>query len=89
MEFYDSILFIFFILILLWVIKADFFFLIFGIAAFIYFLILLFVEDPLTIIISMIEFVFFNPLGLILIFIPLIIYILIKMIRRPPHLKRE
>jgi len=76
MELFDSILFIFFILILLWVIKADFLFIILGIAAFLYFLIILFSENPLEITFSILNFILLNPLGLFLIFVPLILYIL-------------
>jgi hypothetical protein len=89
MEFYDSILFVFFILILLWVIKADFFFLIFGIAAFLYFLILLFAENPLIIIVSTLQFIISNPLGIILIFIPLFLYVIMKIIRRSSYFNKN
>lgn len=89
MEFFDSVLFIFFILILLWLIKADFLFLILGIAAFLYFLIILFSENPLQITFSILNFLFMNPLGLFLIFVPLILYILKEGVKKYLSQKRE
>ncbi len=89
MEFLDSILFVFFILILLWLIKADFLFIILGIAAFLYFLLILFSENPLGITLSILNFLFLNPLGLLIIFIPLIIYLLREGVKKYRIQKRE
>ncbi|MFX1316403.1 MAG: hypothetical protein ACFE9T_11105 [Promethearchaeota archaeon] len=74
MEFIDSLLFLFVLLLFLWAIKADFFFIIFGIATFLYFIIILFYSNPVEIMLAVIYFIFMNPLGLILVFIPLILY---------------
>lgn len=82
MEFLDSLLFILILLILLWTIKADFFFIIFGIASFLYFLIVLFSYNPLEIILSIFNFIFSNPLGLVIFFIPIIIYSIAKNIKK-------
>ncbi len=89
MELFDSILFIFFILILLWVIKADFLFIILGIAAFLYFLIMLFSENPLEITFSILNFILLNPLGSFLIFIPLILYVLKESMKKYSNQKRQ
>lgn len=89
MELFDTILFIFFILILLWVIKADFLFIILGIAAFLYFLIILFSENPLAVTFSILNFILLNPLGLLLIFTPLILYVLKEGMKRYLSQKRE
>ncbi len=85
----EAILFVFFILILLWVIKADFLFIILGIASFLFFLIILFSENPLDITISVLNFLFLNPFGLFLIFTPLLLYILKEGIKKRMSQKRE
>lgn len=85
----ESIFFILFILILLWFIKADFFFIILGIAAFLFFLIIYFSKSPLEIILSILNFLFLNPLGLLLIFIPLILYLVREQIKKHLNQKRE
>lgn len=85
----ESILFVFFILILLWIIKADFLFIILGIAAFLFFLIILFSEDPLEITFAILNFLFLNPLGLLIIFIPLILYLIKEGLKKRKNQKRE
>lgn len=85
----ESILFVFFILILLWIIKADFLFIILGIAAFLFFLIILFSENPLEITIAILNFLFLNPLGLLIIFTPLILYLIKEGLKKRKNQKRD
>jgi hypothetical protein len=73
MQFLDSLLFLLILLVLLWSIKADLFFVVFGFAILLFFLIELFFMQPLEILLSIINFMFLNPTGFILLFIPFII----------------
>lgn len=70
MELEIAALFIFFIILILWEIKADFVLLIFGFAAYLFLLFYVGLSDPLGSIVSMVEFFIFNPLGLLLLIIP-------------------
>jgi hypothetical protein len=79
---FASIIFLIFIMVLLWNIKSDFFFIVFGVAAFLYILIELLVEDPFKILLKVIEFVILNPLGLIILFLPIFCYLLYNYISR-------
>ncbi len=74
MELEIAVLFIIFIILILWEIKADFVLLIFGFAAYLFLLFYIGVSDPIGSLISIIEFLIFNPLGLILLIIPMGIY---------------
>lgn len=65
-----AVLFIFFIILILWEIKADFVLLIFGFAAYLFLLFYVGSSDPLGSIISIVNFLIFNPLGLLLLIIP-------------------
>lgn len=76
MKFLDAVLFLIFLLVLLWSIKSDLFFMLFGTAVLLYFIIQLFFMDPLEILLSLVEFIFLNPLGFIILFIPLVISII-------------
>lgn len=76
MEFLDSLFFLIILLVLLWSVKADLFFVVFGFAVLIYFLFQLFFIDPLEILFSIASFLLLNPAGFILLFIPSIISIL-------------
>ncbi len=71
MELEIAVLFIFFIILILWEIKADFVLLIFGFAAYLFLLFYIGSSDPLGSIISIIDFLIFNPLGLLLLIVPL------------------
>jgi hypothetical protein len=69
----------FFLLLLvafLWVIKADIFFMVFGTVVLMYFLIMLFFMDPLEVLLSTFEFILLNPLGILILIIPLVIYLI-------------
>ena len=74
MELEIAVLFIIFIILILWEIKADFVLLIFGFAAYLFLLFYIGVSNPIESILSIIDFLIFNPLGLILIIIPAGIY---------------
>jgi hypothetical protein len=88
MEFLDSLLYLTILLVLLWSVKADLFFVVFGFAVLIFFLFQLFFIDPLEIIFSIVSFILLNPAGFLLFFIPSIISIL-KYIIKKIHQKRE
>jgi len=81
MDFFNSLIFLLILLILLVSIRADFFFLIFGLVVLIYFVVSLFFMSPLEIIISMLSFIVLNPAGLLLLFIPIIISIINKFLK--------
>ena len=73
---FASILFLVFLLILLWNVKSDFFFILFSIAVFLYIIIRLLIKNPLKIIDETILFIISNPLGLIILILPLGLYAL-------------
>jgi len=75
MQFLDSLLFLIILLVIIWSIKADLFFVIFGFAIVIFILFQFFFMDPFNILISISNFILFNPFGLFLLFIPLIVSI--------------
>ena len=74
MNFLNSLLFLVLLLSFFWIIKADLFFMIFGIVLILYFVIYSFTLDPFEVLITIGQFVFTNPLGILILFIPLIIY---------------
>lgn len=74
MELEIAVLFIFFIILILWEIKADFVLLIFGFAAYLFLLFYIGSSDPLGSIVSIVDFFIFNPLGILLLIIPLGIF---------------
>ena len=82
MQFLDSLLFLLILLVLLWSIKADLFFVVFGFAILLFFLIQLFFMQPLDILLSIVNFMFLNPAGFILLFIPLIISLIKYVIKK-------
>ncbi len=82
MDFFNALIFLLILLILLVSIKADFFFLIFGLVLLIFFVISLFFMSPLEIISSVISFIVLNPIGLVLLFVPLIISLLSKFLKK-------
>ena len=59
-----AVFFIIFIILVLWEIKADFFLLIFGVAAYIFLLIYIVTSEPLTSISAVLSFLFLNPFGI-------------------------
>ena len=78
MELDIAVLFIISLILILWEIKADFVLLIFGFAAYIFLLFYISTSDPLVSIVSMVDFLIFNPLGLLLLLIPLGIFAVYK-----------
>ena len=70
MELEIAVLFILFIILILWEIKADFVLVIFGFAAYLFLIFYIGLSDPLSSIISVIDFLIFNPLGWLLLIIP-------------------
>lgn len=86
MEFLDSLLFLIILLVIIWSIKSDLFFVVFGFAVFIFILFQLFFTNPFEIIVSISSFILLNPFGFFLLFIPLIIsttkYLLEKLYHR-------
>lgn len=82
MELDISVLFIISLILILWEIKADFVLLIFGFAAYIFLLFYISTSDPLASIVSMVNFLIFNPLGLLLLIIPLGIFAVYKYFKK-------
>lgn len=82
MEVEIAVLFIFFIILILWEIKADFVLLIFGFAAYIFLLFYIGSSDPLGSIVSILDFLIFNPFGLVLLVIPLGIFFVHKYLKK-------
>lgn len=78
MELQIAVLFIIFILLILWEIKADFVLLIFGFAAYLFLIFYIGLSDPLGSIVSIVNFLVFNPLGILLLMIPLGIFSVYK-----------
>ncbi|MFX1419324.1 MAG: hypothetical protein ACFE9N_10430 [Promethearchaeota archaeon] len=76
MDFVNSLFFLLLILALLWVIKLDLFFMVFGTVVLLYFIIQLFFMDPIEIFFSIGSFFLLNPFGVLILFVPLIIYAL-------------
>ena len=60
MEMEIAVLFIIFIILILWEIKADFVLLIFGFAAYLFLLFYIGVSDPIGSFVSIVEFLIFN-----------------------------
>jgi len=80
MELDIAVFFILFIILVLWEIKADFFLLVFGVAAYIFILIYTITSEPLTSISAVLSFLFLNPFGILILFAILGIYFCIKFI---------
>lgn len=78
MEFIESILFLLLILLIITSLKANFFLFLCGSAIFLFFIIQLFFLSPIEIFSIVINSVLFNPIGLFILFCPLIIDTLIK-----------
>ena len=78
----DSFLFLLLVLNFLWLIKADIFFIVFGIVVLLYIITQSFFLDPLEIIFTIGQFILANPLGFLILFIPLIISGISKEIRK-------
>ena len=76
MEFIDSVIFLFFLLMYLSTIKSNTFFFIFGAAIYLFLLIQLFLFDPLEIILSLTNYFLFHPLGFVLLLVPITINVL-------------
>jgi hypothetical protein len=81
MNFENSMLFLLLLIAFLWGIKADILFMIFGTVVLIYVLVLLFFQDPIEILIDTIEFVFFNPFGLLVVCVPLFFYGILQFLK--------
>lgn len=86
MEVEIAILFILFIILILWEIKADFVLLIFGFAAYLFLLFYIGASDPLANMISILDFLIFNPFGLLLLVIPLGIFSAYKYLKKKQNL---
>ena len=82
MDFFNSLIFLIILLLLLVSIKADFFFIIFGLVIFYYVIISLFLMDPYEIFFSVVSFIFLNPIGFTIIFIPLIVNYVYKFLSK-------
>ena len=74
MDIQFSVLFLLLIIAFLWDAKADLFFFAFGTAVLLYMLIQYFIMDPLDVLLSTLNYLFLNPLGIMTLLIPLLIY---------------
>jgi len=81
--------FLFVLLILLWTIKADIFFLLFVVVVFIYFILKMLAQDPIEILLSLGDFLLMNPLGFLLILAPLVIYYLNNFLKKISQFKKN
>ena len=82
MEFLESVLFLFIILILLTTIKSNTFLIIFGGAIYLFFLFQLFFDDSIGIFSFSLNFILDNPWGLMILPVPLIVDILSRNIKK-------
>ncbi len=89
MEFIDSVIFLFFLLIYLSTVKSNTFFFIFGAAIYLFLLIQLFFFDPLEIIFSLTNYFLFNPLGFVFLLIPLTINVLYQCVKKVINSKKR
>lgn len=89
MELELAIIFILFIVLLLWEIKADFYLILFGIVAYFFVLIYIITLKPFTTIPAIINFLFLNPIVIIFILSLLIIILLFKSLNKLNNSKLE
>ena len=82
MELEESINFLFLIIFFLWFIKADFFFILFGVSVYLFILFYLYTSNPMESFELILNDIFVNPSVLLLPFIPLAIYISVMVIRK-------
>ncbi|MFX1363971.1 MAG: hypothetical protein ACFFCE_13665 [Promethearchaeota archaeon] len=82
MELAIASIFIFFIILILWEIKADFVLIIFGFAAYIFLLFYAASDDPLARLLALLDFLLLNPLSIFVILGPLIIIRLYKFLNK-------
>ncbi|MHA1252278.1 MAG: hypothetical protein ACTSRP_20000 [Candidatus Helarchaeota archaeon] len=71
-----SLLFLIIALVFLWILKADFLFIVFGMAFFFYFILNIIIANPYGIIREIIDIIVSNPLSLIILLIPLLLFII-------------
>lgn len=82
MELALASVFIFFIILILWEIKADFVLFVFGFAAYIFLLFYAVSYDPLGRLLSILDFLLLNPLGIFVIIGPLAVVGLYKFLNK-------
>jgi hypothetical protein len=82
MNLLNSMLFLLLLLGFFWIIKADLFFMVFGTVVMLYFIIQSLFVDPLSVIFAIGQFILTNPFGLLILFIPLLLYGLDQRIRK-------
>ncbi len=82
MDFVQSVIFLFLIVLFLSMLKSNIFLLVFGAVIFIYFILQLFSFDPIEILTITMNNILINPLGLVLLIIPLTIDSLIRIIKK-------
>ncbi|MFW9865477.1 MAG: hypothetical protein ACFFEN_05195 [Candidatus Thorarchaeota archaeon] len=82
-----SLTFLLLIVAFLWDAKADLFFMAFGTAVLLYMLIQFFFMEPIDVLINTFNYMFLNPLGIITLFIPLLIYGIRHSIKRVKNKK--
>jgi len=89
MEFLDSVIFLFFLLMYLSTVKSNTFFFIFGAAIYLFLLIQLFFFDPLGIIFSLTNYFLSNPLGFIFLLVPFAINMLYQGVKKVINSKKR
>jgi hypothetical protein len=89
MEFIDSVIFLFFLLIYLSTLKGNTLFFIFGAAIYLFFIFQLFFLDPIGILTLVTNSIFSNPIVFFLLCIPLIIDIIYRRIKKFKRFKQN
>jgi hypothetical protein len=74
MDIQFSLIFLLLIVAFLWDAKADLFFMAFGTAVLLYLLIQYFFMEPIDVLVATLNYMFLNPLGILTLFVPLLIY---------------
>jgi len=88
MNIQDSMFFLLLLVAFLWVIKADIFFMVFGTVILMYFFVMLFFMDPIEVLLRTFEFIVINPVGIIILIIPLVVYLIFQRTKQKKVLER-
>ena len=82
MDITEAIPFLFMIMAFLWLIKADFFFILFGVAVYLFLIIFLFVSNPVESLFQIGDNIILNPITLVLFIVPFIAFGIIKFLQK-------
>jgi len=82
MEFADSLIFLFIIILFISSVKSNFFLIVFGSAIFMFFILHLFSFSSIEILVLVVQYIIFNPIGFFILSIPLIFDIVIRIVKK-------